>query len=91
MHRTEREEPDVWAVNTFGLADVGDLRLTDRLVQVAAALARNPQASVPASLRGETETVGAYRLRNTTAVTPEAILMPHLIQTRREAAKRRHV
>lgn len=91
MSRNELEEPESWAVRTFGLAELGDLRRTDRLVQLSAALARNPQSSLPASLRGETEVVGAYRLLNNAALTPEAILMPHWVQTRQEAEARSQV
>jgi hypothetical protein len=91
MSITELEEPEKWAARTFGLVELGDLRRTDRLVQLAAALARNPQASLPASLRGETETVGAYRLLNNAALTPEAIQMPHWVQTREVAATRSQV
>ncbi len=91
MSINELEEPEKWAVRTFGLVELGDLRRTDRLVQLAAALARNPHASLPASLRGETETVGAYRLLNNAALTPEAIQMPHWVQTRQEAATRSQV
>src|SRR5258708_16256680 len=91
MSRNELEEAETWAVRTFGLAELGDLRRTDRLVQLAAALARDPQSSLPASLRGEAETVGAYRFLNHAALTPEQILMPHWVQTRREAASREQV
>ncbi|HEY6406961.1 MAG TPA: IS4 family transposase [Ktedonobacteraceae bacterium] len=91
MSKNELEEPETWAVETFGLAELGDLRRTDRLVQLAAALARDPQSSLPASLRGEAETVGAYRFLNNAALFPEQILMPHFVQTRREAAKRAQV
>jgi hypothetical protein len=91
MSRNDLEEPEAWAVRTFGQAELGDLRRTDRLVQLAAALARNPQSSLPACLRGEAETVGAYRFLNHAALTPEPILMPHFVQTRREAASREQV
>jgi hypothetical protein len=91
MRRNELEEPEAWAVRTFGLAELGDLRRTDRLVQLAAALARNPQSSFPACLRGEAETGGASRVFNHTGRTPEHIQMPHGIQTRREAATRAQV
>jgi hypothetical protein len=47
MSRNDLEEPETWAVRTFGQAELGDLRRTDRLVQLAAALARNPQSSLP--------------------------------------------
>src|SRR5258708_26790887 len=91
MSRNDLEEPEAWAVRTFGQAELGDLRRTDRLVQLAAALARNPQSSLPASLRGEAETVGAYRFLNHAGLTPEQIQMPHFVQTRREAAKCKQV
>lgn len=91
MNKNSLEEPETWAVRTFGQAELGDLRRTDRLVQLAAALARNPQSSLPASLRGEAETVGAYRFLNSAALTPEQIQMPHWVQTRREAAARPQV
>jgi hypothetical protein len=91
MSKNELEEPEAWAVRTFGQAELGDLRRTDRLVQLAAALARNPESSLPASLRGEAETVGAYRFLNNVGVTPEQIQMPHFVQTRREAANRKQV
>src|SRR6476620_132003 len=91
MSRNELEDQESWAIETFGLAELGDLRLTDRLVQLAAALARDPDASLPASLHGEAETVGAYRLLNNPVVTHEQILMPHLVQTRNVAARRAQV
>lgn len=91
MSRHDLEEPETWAVRTFGLAELGDLRRTDRLVQLAAALARDPQASLPQALRGEAETVGAYRFLNTPALLPEQIQMPHWVQTRQEAATRKQV
>lgn len=91
MSRIELEEAESWAVRTFGLAELGDLRRTDRLVQLAAGLARNPHASLPEALRGEAETVGAYRFLNHPRLTPDQILMPHWVQTRREAATRSQV
>ena len=91
MSRNELEDQESWAIETFGLAEFGDLRLTDRLVQLAAALATDPGVSLPASLHGEAETVGAYRLLNNPVVTHEQILMPHLVQTRKVAARRAQV
>jgi hypothetical protein len=78
----------VWAVRTFGQAEWGDVRRTERLVQLAAALARYPQSSVPASVRAEVEMVGASRFLNHGALTTEQIQMPRGVQTRREAAAR---
>jgi len=40
------EHADKWAVETFGMAELGDLRRTDRLVKMATAIAENPSASL---------------------------------------------
>lgn len=40
------EHPEKWAVETFGTAELGDLRRTDRLVKMATAIAENPSASL---------------------------------------------
>ena len=40
------EHPNKWAVETFGTAELGDLRRTDRLVKMATAIAENPSASL---------------------------------------------
>ncbi len=42
MNVKELEKVEKWAVETFGAADLGDPRRTDRLVKVAAALGENP-------------------------------------------------
>ena len=42
-----RTDYDVSIVNEFAQADLGDKRLNQRLVKVATALARQPQASIP--------------------------------------------
>jgi hypothetical protein len=49
MDREGLEHPDKWAVETFGTAELGDLRRTDRLVKMATAIAENPSASLPES------------------------------------------
>ena len=55
------EHPDQWAVETFGTAELGDLRRTDRLVKMAAAIAENPSASLPESMRNWGDTLAASR------------------------------
>jgi hypothetical protein len=42
------QQAEDWAVETFGAAELGDPRRTDRLILVASALAANPSASLPA-------------------------------------------
>jgi len=59
------ERPDKWAVETFGTAELGDLRRTDRLVKMAVAIAENPSASLPESMRDWAGTLAAYRFLDT--------------------------
>jgi hypothetical protein len=78
--------PPLWAQLTFGSAALGDRRRTRRLVSLAAAMVRRPDASLPAQLRSLAALKAAYRLLNQPDVTPEALLAPHLLQTRHAAA-----
>lgn len=91
MNVKELENAEKWAVETFGTADLGDPRRTDRLVKVAAALGENPSVSLPRSMRNWAETQGAYRFLGNGAVSHEQIMMPHWIQTRSEAEQRSQV
>jgi transposase-like protein/DDE family transposase len=91
MNVKELENAEEWAVETFGAADLGDPRRTDRLVKMAAVLGENPSVSLPRSMRNWADTQGAYRFLNNEAVTHEQIMMPHWIQTRSEAEQRSQV
>lgn len=91
MNEEELEHAEKWAVETFGTAELGDPRRTDRLVQVAAALAENPAASLPKSMRNWGDTLAAYRFLNTEEITHEQIMAPHWMQTRMEAIQRQRV
>jgi hypothetical protein len=79
------EHPDKWAVETFGTAELGDLRRTDRLVKMATAIAENPSASLPESMRNWADTLAAYRFLDNLDVTHEQIMQPHWKTTREEA------
>jgi hypothetical protein len=85
------EHPDKWAVETFGTAELGDLRRTDRLVKMATAIAENPSASLPESMRDWADTLAAYRFLDNKAVTHEQIMLPHWMTTRQEAMQRSRV
>jgi hypothetical protein len=91
MDREGLEHPDKWAVETFGTAELGDLRRTDRLVKMATAIAGNPSASLPESMRDWAETLAAYRFLDNEAVTHEQIMLPHWMTTRQEAMQRSRV
>ncbi len=77
--------PPVWAPGTFGAADLGDARRTARLVDLAAAIARDPAASLPAALADPAALKATYRLLANDAVDAQAILAPHAAQTRAAA------
>jgi Transposase DNA-binding len=85
MDITEPENVEKWAVKTFGAAECGDPRRTDRLIKVASALAKNPSASLPCALETWGETLGAYRFLDNPAINYEQILSPHWNQTYHEA------
>ena len=91
MNVKELENAEKWAVETFGAAELGDPRRTDRLVKVAVALGENPSVSLPRSMRNWADTQGTYRFLNNEAITHEQIMMPHWIQTRSEAEQRSQV
>jgi len=91
MNVKELEKVENWAVETFGAAELGDPRRTNRLVKVAAALGENPSVSLPRSMRNWADTQGTYRFLNNEAITHEQIMMPHWIQTRSEAEQRSQV
>lgn len=61
--------------------DLGDKRLNRRACQVIEQLGRNPRQSVPAAIRGWTETKAAYNLFAHEQVTAQKILEPHYQST----------
>ena len=76
---------DVWAMNEFGGAQLGDRRLTARLVKSAALLAAYPGRAISANVESDEAAVnGFYRLIEQPAdseVTVENILAPHRERT----------
>jgi hypothetical protein len=88
MNPNELENPEDWASKTFASAELGDRRRSDRLVQIAAALAEEPAASLPTAMRRVSETMAAYRFLNTPEISHEQIMQPHWVQTRQLAAER---
>lgn len=51
-----------WAVETFGAVELGDPRRRDRVVQVAAAMAEDPAALLPAQMGDRSALQGAQSL-----------------------------
>jgi hypothetical protein len=68
-----------------------DARLSRRLVQVAEALNREPDASFPRMMKSSSELEGTYRFLNNESVTPEEILAPHFTATSSRVAAHQRV
>ena len=81
------DEAHYWAETQFGAAELGDARRTGRLVSTMAAIARNPDESLPRQLGSIGDAKAAYRLFDCGAVTREAVMDPHLAQCRAAAAR----
>ncbi len=66
----------------FSRADLGDERLTRRLMTVADIAARAPASSFPEMVTGDGELEGIYRFFSNEKVTPGQIFAPHFAETR---------
>jgi hypothetical protein len=69
----------------FATADLGDARLTRRLMKIADAVAASPADSFPRMVSGDGELEGVYRFFNNDRVTPRGILQPHFAASRGRA------
>jgi hypothetical protein len=65
----------------FGRAQLGDVRRTRSLVDLADRLHRHPQGSLPMKFRDPNALRRCYDLMNTDAVTHAAVLRPHAEHT----------
>jgi hypothetical protein len=75
-------DPQIWALEQFGAAALGHRRRTQRLVELAAQIARHPEGTLPSKLR-PMQLKACYRLADQPRVTPAAVLAPHLSHTHR--------
>ena len=80
-----------WAQQQWGECQLGDRRLTRRAVQVGEAMARQPDASLPAQMGQPAALRGAYRLLNNPRVSGEQLWRPHLQQTQQAARQHTQV
>jgi hypothetical protein len=80
-------DPAGWAEQQWSTAALGDARRTRRAVQLGAALASRPEASLPQQTGSWSELKSAYRLLNESDVTHAALSEPHWQATRQQAAQ----
>jgi len=74
-------EATSWAVTEFADADLGDLRRTQRLVQLAHALAQRPAATLPEACGSGAMLKAAYRFFTNDAIAPDDIVQSHIEAT----------
>ena len=70
-----------WAVTEFADAELGDLRRTQRLVQLAHALAQRPGAALPEACGSGAMLKAAYRFFTNDDIAPNDILQSHIEAT----------
>jgi hypothetical protein len=75
-----------WAMQEFAGAEVGDARLSKRLIKLADRLGNAPSASIPGACNGKAETQAAYRLfdqarSDKRGLGWEDVLAPHMART----------
>ena len=70
-------EPIAWAEQQFGECDLGDVRRTNRLVQVAAQAAARPDGSTPDQAESWGNCKAVYRLMDCDDVSHAKIIEPH--------------
>src|SRR5262249_59784907 len=66
-----------WAVQEFADAELGDLRRTQRVVELAPALAQHPTASLPEACGTGAMLKAAYRFFSNDAIAPQDLLRSH--------------
>ena len=81
MSTQTNELPSCWSQQEFETLDLGDKRLTHRLITVAEALSAAPQSTINAACEDWSATKAAYRLFDNEQVTAEKILSPHFQRT----------
>ena len=80
--------PQAWAQATFGEVRLRDKRRTERTVKLAEAIAREPSGSLPKQLGARKEVQATYRFLQSGQISYEALMRPHVEQTRAQCEQR---
>ena len=68
-----------WAEEEFHHADLGDVRRTERLIEIASTLGENPTASLPEACCDNAPFSATYRFFDNDKINPDEILKSHTI------------
>ncbi len=71
------QTPRQWSQQQFGFAQLGDLRRTERLVNIGQELAKSPGGTLPQAFPEFAQLKGAYRFFGNPRVSFEQITAPH--------------
>src|SRR2546425_9614623 len=82
MRTTTLQPAGQWAQEEFAFANLGDPRLSKRLVNVATNLAANPGGTLPQAFAEWAELKAAYRFFNNRRFDFKKVLQPHSKRTR---------
>lgn len=74
-------DDELWALEEFGAADLGDARRNARLLDLASTLARRPAAALPQACNDEAQLDAAYRFFDNKHLSHAAILHSHICAT----------
>ncbi|MBW2259292.1 MAG: IS4 family transposase [Deltaproteobacteria bacterium] len=77
----ESKEAEDWAEEEFGGADLGDRRLTNRLVSLVRDFYARPQASIPHACQSRAKTKAAYRFFEHPHISMDKVLEQHYERT----------
>ena len=83
----ETKEVEDWAEEEFGAADLGDKRLTNRLVSLVRDFYARPQASIPQACQSRAKTKAAYRFFEHPHMSMDKVLEQHYESTLERASK----
>lgn len=84
-------QPRDWAEQEFGAAKLGDVRLVQRLMEIARDFYARPQANIPQACQARSRTKAAYRFLENKKNSMEKILASHYEATLKRASQEKVV
>lgn len=76
-----------WAIAQFGAVELGDVRRTECVIEMATRMAQRPGDTLAQQMSGWDQQKAAYRLLDNEAVRGEALSKPHWEQTRKRSGE----
>jgi len=77
VEKSKRKEPEDWAEEEFGEADLGDIRLEKRLLNITRDFYARPGADIPQASGTRAKAKGVYRFLDNKQTDMNKLLEPH--------------